>query len=144
MSTLFIHIWMQRSWSFLMQEINRMDDQHYVNYHHHRVLVDAPRTGKCEACRKEIGRDITKTNRHHWKYAYAWKTVREKPSLALENTSELCYRCHKIADALRALVYGTAKDAPEIMKVVNLTPTDMQEFLAKLSRHILNDSHKEL
>lgn len=126
-----------------LKEIKRMENQHYVSYYHHRVLLDAPRIGKCQACEKEIGKSITKTNRHHWKYAYAWKTVKENPSLALENSCELCYRCHRIADALRALVYGTGKDAPEIMKVFDLAPTDLQEFMAKLSRHILNDSHKE-
>jgi hypothetical protein len=33
--------------------------------------------------------------------------VRDNPQLALENTSELCFGCHPLGDAIRALLYAS-------------------------------------
>ena len=54
-----------------------------------------PRTGICECCEKKF-----KTHLHHWKYVYKPKEVKKNPELALKNTSELCYSCHKLGNAL--------------------------------------------
>jgi len=66
-----------------------------------------PRKGVCDACGKSKHRgEIHSTALHHWWYEFAPKTVKENPVLALKNTSELCYYCHQLADAIRALLYA--------------------------------------
>ena len=69
-----------------------------------------PRKGKCDACAKtkESG-EIKVTFLHHWWYEFQPKTVKENPILVLRNTSELCYYCHQLADAVRALLYANPK-----------------------------------
>lgn len=60
----------------------------------------------CEACGKSVARgEIKFTAFHHWWYAYAPKTVKDNPILVLDNTSELCFYCHEVGDAIRALLY---------------------------------------
>jgi len=74
----------------------------YIMYRKARILVDAPRPERCEACGR--GRDVLKQiDTHHWKYAYTTAEVRAKPELVLENTVALCYPCHRAADAIRKL-----------------------------------------
>ena len=69
-----------------------------------------PRSGVCQACGKSVERgEIRFTALHHWWYAYQVKTVRKSPLLALENTSEFCFGCHQLADAIRALLYAKPK-----------------------------------
>ena len=66
-----------------------------------------PRKGICDACKKSIARgEIKTTHLHHWWYAYIPKTVKANPILVLDNTSELCYYCHKLADSIRGLLYA--------------------------------------
>jgi len=64
-----------------------------------------PRIGICSACgrSKEKG-EIKTTQLHHWFYKYEVATVRKNPLLVLENCVELCFRCHKIADAFRTFI----------------------------------------
>lgn len=71
------------------------------------TLPEDPRKGICEACgkSKQAG-EIRVTALHHWWYAYKPATVKQNPFLVLENTSELCYGCHQVADAIRALLYA--------------------------------------
>lgn len=60
------------------------------------------RKGRCEACGRLRGEgEIKWTSRHHFKYAYELNTVRKNPLLALENSVELCWSDHQIADSLR-------------------------------------------
>jgi hypothetical protein len=40
---------------------------------------------------------------HHWRYKYTTKEVKERPELALEETSVLCFFCHRIANCIRIL-----------------------------------------
>jgi hypothetical protein len=65
-----------------------------------------PRKHICEACGKKVGVEIKITALHHWWYQFQPKTVKENPMLAIKNTSELCFGCHEIADAIRALLYA--------------------------------------
>jgi hypothetical protein len=85
----------------------------YETAHGGGVIVTLPfdpRKHKCDACGKSVALgEIKVTALHHWWYAYQPKTVQENPLLALENTSELCFGCHQIADAIRALVYASPK-----------------------------------
>lgn len=53
------------------------------------------RTGICECCGK-----ASKTQSHHWLYKYKTKEVVKNKELAKENTTELCYYCHKLANCL--------------------------------------------
>jgi len=74
----------------------------YIKYRRARILVDAPRPERCEACKR--GRpELKQIDTHHWKYAYTTAEVRAKPELVLENTVALCYTCHRAADAIRKL-----------------------------------------
>jgi hypothetical protein len=70
-----------------------------VQYRRIRVTVEHDKLNVCQACDKE-GR----TELHHWLYAYSTDQVRASPQLALENTDEYCFLCHKVANAIRFLV----------------------------------------
>ena len=66
-----------------------------------------PRKGICRACGKSKHKgEIKVTALHHWWYEFQPKTVKANPILALKNTSELCFYCHQLADAIRALIYA--------------------------------------
>jgi hypothetical protein len=67
-----------------------------IQYRRARVTVTGTKKRRCEAC-GAIGR----TEMHHYHYSYTTKEVRKDPQLAIENTIELCYLCHKMADMLR-------------------------------------------
>ena len=60
------------------------------------VNVDYPiRKGICECCRRK-----GKTQLHHWKYSYTSKQIKNNPILALENTTELDFYCHRLANMI--------------------------------------------
>jgi hypothetical protein len=71
------------------------------------TLPSDPRKHKCACCGKVVGEEIKNTALHHWWYAYQPKTVEKNPILVLDNTIEVCYGCHQIADAIRALLYAS-------------------------------------
>lgn len=87
-----------------------------------------PREGKCDACNRSIRKgEINTTQLHHWIYAYRHVTIKKNPLLVLENLSELCYTCHKLADALRELVGRLKKDKMwMVIKVAGLMPDKKQ------------------
>jgi len=78
-----------------------------VSYRGKQVVVSVPykiRKGKCKACpRKGF------TSLHHWKYAYKIDEIRKNKLLALKNTTELCYPCHELANALRKVSEANLK-----------------------------------
>jgi 5-methylcytosine-specific restriction endonuclease McrA len=70
-----------------------------LKYRRATFLVSGIKGDRCQCCGlkpKKKGLHF-----HHRVYAYSTAEVRKHPQLALENTMQLCYRCHKIADALR-------------------------------------------
>ena len=78
-----------------------------------------PRKGVCEACGKSKERgEIKITAMHHWWYEFAPKTVKQNPILVLKNTSELCYGCHQMADAIRALLYARPQRVAAVAKLL--------------------------
>lgn len=84
------------------------------------ILPNDPRKHKCSACGKIVGEEIKITVLHHWWYAYQPKTVKEKPELVLENTSESCYYCHtQIADSIRALLYADVQRVVLVARQIN-------------------------
>jgi len=81
-----------------------------------RISVEVPdsaRGGICEACGH-----TGKTDLHHIIYQYSTKEVRENPKLALEGTVELCYRCHRIANAIQLIRAGDDEKVPDRVKKV--------------------------
>ncbi len=89
-----------------------------------------PRTGKCEACKKDIKKgEIKRTNIHHYYYAYHPSTVLKNPALALENTIEVCYADHQISDSLRVLA---GVDPERVAKVLDIHPKWFQDRIMKL------------
>lgn len=82
----------------------------YETAHGHGIVVTLPfdpRKHICDSCGKSVADgEIRVTALHHWWYAYQPKTVQENPILAIENTSELCFGCHPLGDAIRALLYA--------------------------------------
>jgi hypothetical protein len=84
-----------------------------------------PRKHKCDACGKSVAAgEIKVTALHHWYYAYAPKTVKENPILALENTSELCFGCHQVADAIRALLYASPQRVAMVAELLRGKPRE--------------------
>jgi len=83
------------------------------------ILPFDPRKGICQACGKsKVACEIKNTALHHWWYAYAPQTVKNNPILALENTSELCYYCHELADAIRTLFYANPERVANVAKLL--------------------------
>jgi hypothetical protein len=72
-----------------------------IMYKRTLILIDAPKIKYCECCLKKQGKEIKKLDTHHWRYEFTSKEVKANPKLVLKNTSVLCFRCHRVADALR-------------------------------------------
>ena len=97
------------------------------------------RKGCCDACgRCKSKGEIKVTQRHHTKYAYETKTVLKNPALALENSLELCFGCHKPADGFRDLLLsnprGALRSINRIVQVAELLPPEQQKHFTKLCR----------
>lgn len=105
-----------------------------IMYRNRSVKVSTPRKNVCEACGRKVGDEITRTNRHHWKYAYKYKTVKANPDLALENTSEYCYHCHQIADAIKTLT--DCKNPINVLNVLKTAPEHIQRSFQKIVSQI--------
>lgn len=96
------------------------------------VDVDKPiRIGVCEACGRKIeDGQISVTALHHWFYKYRNETVKKKPILALENTSEYCFYGHLIADAIRMLI--SVKNPKWIKNVLDSAPNEAYNKFVEL------------
>lgn len=101
-----------------------------IMYRNRSVVVSKPRKHTCDACNRKVDEGIKRTNRHHWKYAYTYKTVKANPELALENTSEYCFHCHQIADAIKKLT--DVKDVSTIIKVLKTAPPKVQRSFRRI------------
>ena len=101
-------------------------------------LPENPRKGRCDACKRTIKAGQIKTTQlHHWYYKYKPNTVKKNPILALENVSELCFRCHQIADALRTLTFLKDENLWQVTKVAMCMPAWMQQKFAIVARQYL-------
>lgn len=119
-----------------------------VTYQKTRILVPYPRnprTGICKVCgRSKAKGEIKTTQLHHWFYAYETKTVKKNPLLALENTIEVCFRCHKIADWLRDATTGTRPENIKwIIDVAKQMPEWMQKRFTRICELWLKEIEKE-
>lgn len=95
-----------------------------------------PRKGVCVSCGKSKHRmtedgkpEIKTTQIHHWRYAYQPETVKKNPILILENTSELCFPCHQIADGLRNILRMSPERA---VRVAKLMPKELKATFARI------------
>lgn len=99
-----------------------------------------PRKGICMGCGKSKHKiingepEIKITALHHWKYAYSPETVKKNPILVLENTVEVCFACHKVADALREMLHMSPERTVSVM--VNM-PKDLSSKFAIISNMYL-------
>lgn len=64
-------------------------------------LVNKPKI--CQGCNRKLGKVIKKLDCHHWIYEFDSKEVKKNPILVLKNTSWLCFRCHRLGDAIRKI-----------------------------------------
>jgi len=117
-----------------------------IYYQKTRVSFSYPvpiRNGCCVACTRCKGEGIKTTQLHHTKYAFETKTVKQNPVLALENTLELCFGCHPIADGLRLLLLsnprGGLRSINRVIQVIKLLPKEQQDHFTKLARTWLKE-----
>jgi len=103
-----------------------------------------PRKHKCEACGKQVGKEIKVTALHHWWYEFSSKTVKENPMLAIKNTNELCFYCHGLADAIRALLYANPQRVAQVAML--LTGKPRERFIKVIEEliYILKTKDEEL
>jgi hypothetical protein len=72
-----------------------------IRYRKKTIKLDIPmpiRDHICKCCGRQ-----GKTDLHHWVYAYPTKQVQKTKMLALENTTELCFVCHRLANCISHL-----------------------------------------
>lgn len=106
------------------------------------VITDRPiRRGICEACKRRVGKELKVTQLHHWKYAFKPETVKDNPELALLNTTEYCFGCHPIADALRTLTQ--VKDKYRVLDILDTLPPFIIERFNNLIRLVVNGNRYE-
>jgi hypothetical protein len=114
------------------------------------TLPEDPRKHICDACKKSVAADeIRMTALHHWYYAYQGKTVQENPILALENTSELCFGCHPLGDAIRALLYASPIRVAQVAELLRGEPRErfikvLEEVLKRLKEQDIELAKKIL
>jgi len=78
---------------------NILERRWYVSYKRVRAKIKwNPRRHVCECCGAKGW-----TSLHHWKYAYSSAEVRKDNTLAVHYTTELCFPCHELANAMRKL-----------------------------------------
>jgi len=107
-----------------------------VTYEKETIMVplsEPPRDGICDGCKRSVKEGIKVTQIHHFKYQYRLPLVREKPQLAMHNTAELCYACHRIGDALRVLLWNKIENIDKVVDVAQLMPEDMKLKLDKFA-----------
>jgi hypothetical protein len=96
------------------------------NSHAHGIVVylpENPHKGVCQACGLSKARgEIKFTAFHHWWYAYQPETVKKNPVLVLENTSEVCFGCHQVADSIRALLYAKPERVANVAELLRGEP----------------------
>ncbi len=107
-----------------------------VIYHKRIIKINPNKKNTCMACGKSVAKgQITRTNIHHYRYKYSTKKVLKNPALALEDTLELDFPCHKIADALRTLNETRFED---IIKVLKAHPEDIQNKILGIRGYFLS------
>jgi hypothetical protein len=113
-------------------------------------LPEDPRKHICDSCKKSVAAgEIRMTALHHWWYAYQPQTVKEHPMLALDNTSELCFGCHPLGDAIRALIYANPVRVAMVAELLRGEPREkfirvLEETLRRLKEQDIQLAKKIL
>lgn len=77
-----------------------------------------PRKGICEVCGRRVGEgEISKTDLHHFFYAYPTSYVRKHPIKVLDNSVECCFTCHGVLDSFRKIM-EKPKLSRKVIKVI--------------------------
>ena len=98
-----------------------------------------PREGKCDSCGRSMARgEINVTSLHHWIYAYKHATLKKDPFKVLENLSELCFPCHRCADALREILSLNQDKLWMVVRTALLMPEEMKVKLDWVCKAYLN------
>lgn len=102
------------------------------------------RRGICSSCNRSKHKgEIKTTQLHHTKYAFETETVLKNPILALENTLELCFGCHPVADGLRDILLsnprGGLRKIEKIIRVIKFLPEEQQLHFTHLAREWLKE-----
>ncbi len=112
-----------------------------ITYEKVKITVDYPvpiRKGQCDGCGKKAGVEIKNTQKHHTVYKFTVATVKKNPILALENTIELGFCCHPIADGFRDFLLANPRGAlrrlEHILNVAKLLPEEQQLHLYRFCR----------
>lgn len=108
------------------------------------TLPDDPRKHKCAVCGKVVGEEIKTTALHHWWYAYQPETVRKNPILALDNTIEVCYGCHQVADAIRALLYASPSRVAMVANCLKGEPRERFKRVLKAVIIAMDKTEKDI
>jgi len=112
-----------------------MAKKYYLKYQTVKVEVDDPRVGKCAVCGKSVKKkELRSTALHHYRYKYRPETVLANPELALENTIEVGYCHHPIADCLRLLYERKNED---IVTCLFVHPKWFTDKFKRLAREIV-------
>jgi len=117
-----------------------------ISYQKKNIKIYYPvpiRKGCCVACERCRGEGIKITQLHHAKYAYETKTVLKNPVLALDNTLELCFGCHPVADGFRDMLLsnprGALRSINRIVQVLKFLPKEQQDHFTSLARTWLKE-----
>lgn len=121
----------------------------YIQYEKTRITVFVPfpvRKKKCVVCGRSVAKqEIKTTQRHHTKYAYELETVKKNPVLALENSLEVCFSDHMIADALRGLLLsnprGGLRKIENMVNVITFLPEEQQIHFTRLANAWLKEAY---
>jgi len=70
-----------------------------VKYRRSFFTVEGIKSDTCQCCGKKPKK--SGLHFHHLVYAFSTDEVRKNPQLALRSTIQLCWYCHRVADALR-------------------------------------------
>jgi hypothetical protein len=106
-----------------------------------------PRKGICAACGKSRHKiingepEIKLTALHHWKYSHSPETVKKNPILILDNTVEVCFACHQVADGLRGIMKMT--DPERALAVMVKMPKDLLSKFAIICKLYLEWYNKQ-
>ena len=117
-----------------------------IDYQGRKIYVELdepPKKGICEACHRKVGKDIKITATHHFSYSFSKKQIEKDPKLALKNTAEVCFSCHRYGNALMNLLSVKLENIGDVVNVCKLMPPPMKLKLDALCERWVRYREKE-
>ena len=100
-----------------------------------------PRKGICNLCNKSIKKgEINVTHMHHLFYEFSTEEVRKNHQLALKNTIEVCFSCHRVIQQFQNAL--KLENRQVLINLVNLMPEKMKENIIKFLHNFNIDLRK--